>query len=973
VLRLKTFGGLWLEGDEGPLTGAAAQRRRLALLAALAAAGEKGMSRDAVVGLLWPEVDEARARAALSQALYALKRDTGVDELVLGHDVLTLNCGIVWSDVSEFEAAIARGESETAANLYSGQFLSGVFISGAVDFEHWLDGVRLRLSQAAEHALEHLAMDAEGRRDFAAASNWWRRLLGLDALKARAVLGLMEALVARGDPAEALRTAERYAQRVREDLDGEPNARIMAYASSLRGTPSRLPAIADEMIGRDDELRVVTSLIERSDLSLLTLTGAGGTGKTRLAIQVARAVEPRVDRVWFVDLSALRDSAGVIPAVASACGVQPEPGRDPVDEIASSLAGRRVLIVLDNFEQVVDAAGAIARLVNAAPEAKLLVTSRMRLGIRAEHEFFVAPLALPEDPSDTGALRANAAVRLFMRRALAANPSLGFDDDTLGAAARICARVDGLPLAIELAAARCRLMSPRTIATRLESGLDLVSGGGRDMPARQQTIRETVAWSVALLSDAERRVFARFGAFAGGASVAAAEWVCADSDNSTSALDALSALVDASLLMREPAQRDDPRVRMLETVREFAMDALLRSSEKDAVLSRHAVWYQRLATQLEPTLTGQTQQDALSTLARDHANLVCALDWMIRSDHAEGALAFGAALWRYWLVRGYLEEGRVWLARVLEMPASQATDLDRLRADAMTGAGTLAQNSGAVSVAKVYFEAVLAIRRAHDDATGIARALSDLGWIAWRQCDFAKARQLSNECLALAEEVGATRVAALALTNLGATALFEGSFHEACEALERSSAMRRQVADRRGVAFCDTFLAWTRCRMGEVSDAIALLERAEQTLDDVGDRRLIYFAREIKAYAFLRLGDAARAAEILEISINGVRRFGDRWGVAHGLALASWASRLLGLNEQAVAFGKESLALRRAEEDRYGEAESLALLAAAASANGDEATSFTLLQQSRGIRQAIGDRAGVAECDAELARIAAPA
>jgi tetratricopeptide (TPR) repeat protein len=410
---------------------------------------------------------------------------------------------------------------------------------------------------------------------------------------------------------------------------------------------------------------------------------------------------------------------------------------------------------------------------------------------------------------------------------------------------------------------------------------------------------------------------------------------------------------------------------MLETVREFAMDALLRSSEKDAVLGRHAEWYLRLAMRLEPGLTAETQQDALSTLARDHANLGAALDWMIRSDHAEGALALGAALWRYWLVRGHLEEGRGWLTRVLEMPASQAPALDRLRADAMTGAGALAQNSGAVALAKEYFEAVLAIRRAHGDAVGIARALADLGWIAWRQCDFGKARQLSTECLTRAEEAGATRVAALALTNLGATALFEGNFHEACEALKRSSAMRRQVADRRGVAFSDTFLAWARCRMGEMADAIALLERAEQTLDDVGDRRLIYFAREIKAHAFLRLGDAARAAEILEI--NGLRRFGDRWGVAQGLALASWASRLLGLNEQAVALGTESLALRRAEGDRYGEAESLALLAAAARASGDEATSFTLLQQSRSIRDAIGDRAGVAECDAALARIAAPA
>jgi len=209
VLRLRTFGGLWLEGDGDPLTGAAAQRRRLVLLAALAAAGRNGMSRDAVIGLLWGEIDEARARAALSQALYALKRDTGEDELVLGHDVLALNGDILRSDVSEFEHAIARGDLEAAANLYRGPFLAGVHVPEAVDFEHWLDGVRLRLNQAAMQAAEHLAMDAESRRDFAAASNWWRRLVDIDGLKTRAVRGLMEALVARGDRAEALRTAER--------------------------------------------------------------------------------------------------------------------------------------------------------------------------------------------------------------------------------------------------------------------------------------------------------------------------------------------------------------------------------------------------------------------------------------------------------------------------------------------------------------------------------------------------------------------------------------------------------------------------------------------------------------------------------------------------------------------------------------------------------------------------------------------
>jgi tetratricopeptide (TPR) repeat protein len=379
-----------------------------------------------------------------------------------------------------------------------------------------------------------------------------------------------------------------------------------------------------------------------------------------------------------------------------------------------------------------------------------------------------------------------------------------------------------------------------------------------------------------------------------------------------------------------------------------------------------------LATSLAPQLIGEAQHEALATLAAEHANLTSALERVLDRGQAELSLSLGAALWRYWLVRGHLAEGRAWLARMLALPASTVPSLEALRGDVMTGAGHLAQNTGAVEEATQHFRAALEIRHRLGDQPGVASALADLGWIAWRQCDFAEARRLSSESLVLAEGVGATRVAALALANLGAAALFEGKFDEACAALARSAALRAEVADRRGVAYANTLLAWALCRAGSLERAHQLLEISGDTFRAVGDQRLFYLTRDVRAEVFLRQGEAARAAELLEIdSISGVRRFGDRWSVAHLLALASWASRLLGRVDEAIAFAEESLDLRRAEGDRYGEAECLALLAAAH--DRDRAHAVDLVRRSRAIRARIGDDAGLAECDAELARMSASA
>ncbi|MDB4899675.1 MAG: hypothetical protein JWN53_1483, partial [Gemmatimonadetes bacterium] len=611
----------------------------------------------------------------------------------------------------------------------------------------------------------------------------------------------------------------------------------------------------------------------------------------------------------------------------------------------------------------------------AVPSLKLLVTSRVRLGIRAEHEFFVSPLGLPAEGADVDVteLRSNPAVQLFVQRAVQANPRLLLDDDAIRSIARVCICVDGLPLAIELATARCRLMTAGAVLARVEKGFEVLAGGRRDAPERQQTMRQTIAWSRDLLAPSEQALFARIAVFAGGCTLEAAESVCRG-DGTAEVLPEIEALVDASLLMREPATdaKSEPRLRMLETVREFAREALATQSDRAALNARHRDWFLRLAQTSAPMLTGMQQHKTVGLFVTEHANLRAALDWSLGHGDAMEALGLGAALWRFWLIRGHLAEGRDWLERILAMetpPSAMA-----MRAAVLTGAGHLAQNHAAVDEATAYFGTALDICRALGDQHGVMQGLADLGWMGWRRCDYPTARRLSLEALALAESLGDKRVAALALSNVGFTALFEGDLVTAQGALERSMQLRADTSDQRGVAFAQTVLGWTLCRAGDLRGAKRLLGAALDTYRSIGDDRLHTFAADVLVEVRLLDGDTARAAGVLDReSLPLLRRVGDRWGLAHALALRSWAARASGDLELASATAMESLELRRAERDRYGVAECLALLAEVARAQAREGDATALLQESRAMREEIGDRRGVAECDALLAATTSPA
>jgi predicted ATPase len=527
-----------------------------------------------------------------------------------------------------------------------------------------------------------------------------------------------------------------------------------------------------------------------SDVRLLTLTGPGGTGKTRLGLQVAAELSERFPNgVFFVDLAPLSDPTLVLSTIAQTLGIREVAGQSLLERLSEELQPKQVLLLLDNFEQVVSAALEVMDLLGACPKLKLLVTSREVLHVRAEYEFAVPPLALPEPTHllDLVALSHSEAVALFLQRAQAVEPDFHMTRANARAVAEICTRLDGLPLAIELAAARIKLLPPPALLARLAHRLQVLTSGARDVPVRQQTLRNTIAWSYHMSGAQEQRLFRRLSLFVGGCTLETAEAVCAvlsDGDGAGPVLDGVASLIDKSLL-QHTEQEEEPRLRLLETIREYGLEALAASGEMEATQRAHALYYLALAEEAESELEGPQQVRWLQRLEREHDNLRAALRWSLEQGEAgysmEMALRLGGALGGFWRARGPFSEGRTFLERSL---TGSKGIVSATRAKSLLAATMLAIYLGDMDRAESLAQESLALSRELGDTWGIAYSLLLLGRGAWFRGDFPAARPLLEEALALCREVGHKTGITYSLSDLGFIALKQGDYARAHALLE---------------------------------------------------------------------------------------------------------------------------------------------------------------------------------------------
>jgi predicted ATPase/class 3 adenylate cyclase len=629
---------------------------------------------------------------------------------------------------------------------------------------------------------------------------------------------------------------------------------------TLDARRDNLPPQLTSFVGRQEEIAEVKRLLGR--VRLLTLTGAGGTGKSRLALQVAAELLPELEHgALFVDLSAVTDPALVPAAVARALRVPEVAGRPVLEAVKDHLRDQELLLVVDNFEQVVAAGPLVEELLTAAPRLKVLVTSRVALGLRGEQEYDVPVLSRAE------------AVRLFSERAQAVRPGFRVTDENAGAVAEIAARLDGLPLAIELAATRTKVLSPEQMLPRLAQRLSVLTSGARTLPERQRTLRNAIAWSHDLLGDAEQRWFARLSVFAGGWTLPSAEAVCDPTGLGLDALEALASLVDQSLVRRTDPTDGGPRFSMLETIREFGQERLAAGGDLDPVRARHARHFLDLAEEAAPHLTADDQGEWLDRCDLEHANLRAALRWAIQAGEADRAQRAAGALWRFWQQRGHLAEGRQWLQEVLAMPSGQPPTA--ARATALTGAGGIAWWQEDIPAARAFYAEALAIERRLGDPGRTAEALYNQAFVAGAAGDFDAAGRFFQESLELfrraGDEAGVTRAQWMVVIP----DLVAGRWERTIATAEEAVAAWRRAGDRLSLADGLVWTAVVYARAGRPADARAAVAEALEAFRQVDSPMgmvsvllsLTYLARWEERYE-----DAVRlagAAESLRERVGG--------------------------------------------------------------------------------------------------------
>lgn len=711
--------------------------------------------------------------------------------------------------------------------------------------------------------------------------------------------------------------------------------------------PTNLPDEPTPFIGREREITAICRLLQQPSVRLVTLTGPGGVGKTRLALQVGSVLlEEFRDGVFMVSLASLTDPTLVLSVLARTLGVKEQGGMSLADTLRDRLRDRHLLLLLDNFEHVLDAAPAVAELLASCRRLHILTTSRVPLHLVREHEYPVPPLSLPDLARlpPLQALCRCEAVALFLDRARAVKPDFDITGDTAPAVAGICTRLDGLPLAIELAAARIKLFPPQALLQRLDSRLQLLIGGARDLPARQQTLRGEIDWSYSLLSGAEQILFARLSVFAGGYTLEAAEAVC-NPDGALDVLQGLASLVDQSLLRR--LGENEPRFSMLETIREYASERLLAQGEAEPLRRHHADFFLALAERAEQEIDGASQARWLEQLEVEHDNLRAAMRWALDRGNSEIALRLATALDTFWLVRTHWSEGRRWLEEALDAGAPVAPHLrarglrvaaglavqqtryraarhwakesltlaDQLgdrdeRAAALLTLGQVAGLQGDYSREQALYEESLPLYRELGNRERTCEALFRCGATAWQRGDHARAEACLQESLALARELGDIHRQGNCLTNLGEVALAQGDLEPARAMFENALALQRQIKDRNCSALSLSGLGAVALEQGDTGGARERLEESLALFEEIG-------ARRYRAGALLRLGrvamlegDAEQAEQLCASSLRIRRELSDRRGLASCLQVLGEVAHLLGRAERATRLCAAAAAVR---------------------------------------------------------------
>ncbi|HEV2656124.1 MAG TPA: tetratricopeptide repeat protein, partial [Ktedonobacteraceae bacterium] len=733
-----------------------------------------------------------------------------------------------------------------------------------------------------------------------------------------------------------------------------------------------VPPVFTSLVGRDKDIIDACALLARPDVRLLTLTGPGGVGKTRLSWRIAEEMLAHfADGVCFVPLDAITNPLLVVPSIAKTLAIEEHGGLSIAEQIKAALRSRQLLLLLDNFEQVATVALFLEELLAACPGLKVLVTSRVVLHLPAEHEYSVAPLALPalDHLPAPEALLQYASIALFVQRAQALQSTFQLTASNASEIAEICTRLDGLPLAIELTAACVKLLPPQTLLARLSQHLQLPAPKLRTLPERQQTLYNTIRWSYDLLNEQEQAFFRQLAVFAAGFTLEAVQVICSNSQQQEiDVLNLLDALLDKSLLRRVTPDESSPCFALLESIRAYGLDCLAERDEREVVQRRHALYYLSLLERAAPALKGAQMAAWLATLDDEQENLRAALQWLLEQQETELALRFCEAFGKFCGLRGYWTEEQRWLAAVLDLPFQPAHMA--LRAKVLRRAGHLAYRLRRLNEARALQEESILASRQVGDNENLAGALSGLGQVLYRQSEFRAAAQAHEESVVVARAAGSKWSLANVLQSQGNFMYRQGDTARAYDLLQESASLSRELLDKETLVRTLTAMVAIKLSQGDVEQASADAQQSFALAQELGTRPLIALALTNLADVALFRGAYEQAADLCVERLTRAEELGDRPTVAimqlHLADIALAQENFVG----ATSSVRESLQFFRQQGDDPNTASALGVLAASERKQGRLAEATALYKEALSLDKKAGNKKNIGLHLIGLAKIA---